>query len=233
MNRLSKCVLAAFAFLLLGFSATPCRAQNEGQLLHAGLLGYTGGGEDEALLLSPAAIGQVFSGPTREALLSGNRPSSSSSLSLRIGSFRHNHNGLDRTYGSVPFFGIGVTRSLSDLFSTRFSVDFGIGSGWNDQDLLLMPIKASVLFGPSMAASSQGYFKPYLGMGVEADYINESSWEGDFSEWGFGFHFLVGADYVFNGFSLGLELDWSDVDVSSTELDGGGLSFLLNIGIHF
>jgi len=231
MNRLSKCVFAAFAFLLLGFSATPCPAQNASPLLHAGLLGYTGGIEDEATLLSPAAIGQVFGGPTGGAPLSGSMPSSS--LSLRIGSFRHNDDGLDRGYGNVPFFGIGVTRSLSDLVSTRFSLDFGIGSGWNDQDLLLMPIKVSVLFGPSLAASSQGYFKPYLGMGVEADYINESSWDGDFSEWGFGFHFLVGADYVFNGFSLGLELDWSDVDVSSTDQDGGGVSFLLNIGIPF
>jgi len=229
MNRLSKCVFTALACLLLGFSAATCHAQNESPLLHAGLLGYTGGIEDEAMLLSPVAIGQVFGGTVGGAPLSGSRPS----LSFRIGSFRHNDNGLDRGYGSVPFFGIGATRSLSDLFSTRFSVDFGIGSGWDNQDLLRMPIKASILFGPSMAASDQGYFKPYLGMGVEADYINESSYDGDFSEWGFGFHFLVGADYVFNSFSLGLEIDWSDVNVSSTEQDGGGLSFLLNIGIPF
>ncbi len=231
MRRLSKCVFAAFACLLLGFSATPCHAQDEVRLLHAGLLGYTGGIEDEAMLLSPAAIGQVFGGTAGGAPLSENR--TGPSLSFRIGSFRHSDAGLDSGYGSVPFFGIGATRSLSDLFSTRLSVDFGIGSGWDGQDLLLMPIKASVLFGPNMPASSQGYFKPYLGMGVEADYINQSSHDGDFSEWGFGFHFLMGAEYVFNSFSLGLELDWSDVNVSNTWQDGGGFSFLLNIGIPF
>ena len=232
MSRLSKCVFVAFAFLLLGFSATPCRAQNEGRLLHAGLLGYTGGIEDEAMLLSPAAIGQVFAGPARGGPLSESRPSPR--VSFRLGSFSHEDDSLDAGYGSVPFIGIGATRSLSDLFSSRVSVDFGFGSGWEGQDLLLIPIKASILFGPNLSNSSQGYFKPYLGLGVEVDYIHQTSWDTeDFSEWGFGFHFLVGAEYVFNSFSLGLELDWSDVEVTDAVQSGGGFSLLLNAGFSF
>ena len=43
MSHYSKCLLPAVAILLLGFSPTPCRAQDEGQLLHSGLLGYTAG----------------------------------------------------------------------------------------------------------------------------------------------------------------------------------------------
>ena len=58
MNPYAKNLFVTLAFLLFVFSTAPCRAQNEGQILHAGLLGYTGDIENEAMLVAPAAAGQ-------------------------------------------------------------------------------------------------------------------------------------------------------------------------------
>jgi len=234
MNSYARGLFVTFASALLAFSTTPCHSQEEGQLLNAGLLGYTGGIPEEAMLIAPAASGQVFGGPARGVSLATNQPSSS--FNLRLGSFRHNDSGLDSGFGNVPFFGIGATRGLSEIFSFRFSVDFGSGEGWDGQDLLLMPMKASFLLNPvnSIAGGDSGYFRPYLGLGFELDYIYQTSWDSEtFSEWGYGVHFLAGAEFVINNFSLGLELDWSSVEVANTYQTGGGLSLLLNLGFHF
>ena len=79
--------------LLIIFFCSAVDAQDESRLLFPGLLGYSGGIEDEAMLLSPAAIGQVFAGPARGGPLSESRPSPR--VSFRLGSFRHEDDGLD------------------------------------------------------------------------------------------------------------------------------------------
>ena len=54
MKHFSECLFAMMVFLLMGFSTTSCPAQDEGQLLHAGLLGYTGGIE-----ASYSSVGEI------------------------------------------------------------------------------------------------------------------------------------------------------------------------------
>ena len=237
MRRLSKCVFAAFACLLLGFSATPCRAQDEVRLLHAGLLGYTGGIEDEATLLSPAASGQVFGGGT-----SGSQPRSG--LDLRLGSHSFKNDIMDDTYGGVPFIGLGFTNNISETLSSRVSIDFAFGdSNYGGLSLFMMPVKASLLLHPYITDTNQGYFKPYIGAGLGLSYILEqfdypSGWD-DIDGWGFGLHFLLGVEVVFGHFALGLELGYSavessfDTEFGSGSFDTGGLSILFNLGFGF
>ena len=114
MRRLSKCVFAAFACLLLGFSATPCHAQDEVRLLHAGLLGYTGGIEDEALLLSPAASGQVYSGPLKPG--SGRLAAHiDESFNLRLGTLSVS----DDNYEGGAFIGLSLEKNVHEYISPR------------------------------------------------------------------------------------------------------------------
>jgi len=232
MNSIYRSLLTALLFLPLSFFSSPSAAQDEVQLLYGGLLGYAGPREDESLLLASAAIGQVYAGPARGAPLGGNQLDSS--LTLRLGSFRFKEYILDEGYDSIPFFGVGGTRGINDFLSTRFSLDLGFGSSWDEVDLMFMPIKASLILGPSLTSGTQGYFKPYVGLGIEFDYFYETSYDfEDFSEWGFGFHFLAGAEYVINSFSLGLEFNWSSVEISGSDANFGGVSFMLNLGFHF
>ena len=232
MNRLSKCVFAAFAFLLLGFFTTPCHAQDEVRLLHAGLLGYTGGIENEALLLSPAAIGQVFGGGT-----SGSQPRSGPDL--RIGWSHFKNDIMEHTYGSVPFIGFGYTNNISETLSSRASLDLAFGDGRDDLSLFMMPVKASLLLHPVIQDTNQGYFKPYIGAGLDLSYILETNGWDDIDGWGFGLHLLLGVEVVIGHFALGLELGYSAVE-SSFDYDGvtgsfdtGGLSILFNMGFGF
>ena len=234
MNRLSKCVFTAFACLLLGFSATPCPAQDASPLLHAGLLGYTGDIEDEAMLLSPAAIGQVFGGGT-----SGSQPRSG--LDLRLGWSHFKNDIMEHTYGSVPFIGFGYTNNISETLSSRASLDlaFGDGDGFDDLSLFMMPVKASLLLHPVIQDTNQGYFKPYIGAGLDLSYILETNGWDDIDGWGFGLHLLLGVEVVIGHFALGLELGYSAVE-SSFDYDGvtgsfdtGGLSILFNMGFGF
>ena len=187
MKHVSKLLPAAFAVLLLGFSAAPCRAQNEGLLLHAGLLGYTGGIEDEAMLLSPAAIGQVFAGPARGGPLSASQSHSYPdwSAGLRLGSFSFKHDGIDDRLGSVLFFGLGATKNISDNFSLRGSVDFisddSFSTGgfmWEEFDFSAISFKTTALIHPAAGAvggSDSGYFNPHLGIGLELTFTDRSA----------------------------------------------------------
>ena len=120
MKHVSKLLPAAFAVLLLGFSATPCRAQNEGPLLYAGLLGYTGGIEDEAMLLSPAAIGQVYSGQLKPG---SGRPAAhiDESFNLRLGTLSVS----DDNYEGGAFIGLSLEKNVHEYISLPGSLDSG------------------------------------------------------------------------------------------------------------
>jgi len=263
MNRLSKCVFAAFAVLLLGFSATPCRAQNEDPLLYAGLLGYTGGIEDEATLLSPAAIGQVFSGPAGGAPLSASQTQGHPDwkISLRLGDFSFKNDGAKDLAGSQFFYGIGMTKNLSDHVSFRGSFDYISGDysesdefkNYFDWEMDTFSVKTTALIHPAagtLGAGRSGYFNPYIGMGLEINLSTINDWFDDGvmssssseSDTAFGIHFLAGIDYVFDNFSLGLEFSYNCAEADfydghgkgeDTAWDLGGLSILLNLGFGF
>ena len=221
MRRLSKCVFAAFACLLLGFSATPCHAQDEVRLLHAGLLGYTGGIEDEAVLLSPAALGQFDPGyPDLK-------------FHARLGMLTFKNNGLDAAYSEMHSIGLEGTKNISDFLSVRASIDYAF-----DSDISVIPLKATALFHPPAGTLAGGddaggendffSFNPYVGIGIEVDLVSEDS----LPDWGYGFHLVAGLEFVYESISIGLELSSNAVDMHGDgEIDN--VAILLNIGIPF
>lgn len=241
---LTPCLLAAFAVAWLGFSAVPCHAQEKGRLLHAGLLGYAGGIEDEALLLSPTAFSQFNIG--RNIKNSGAGEASDqmkANFHFRLGHFHFRHDSIGDSLNGVPFFGISGTHPLNDYLAVRGSIDLGFADDL-DLDEFVMPIKFTLLAYP-LAGYDLGRLKPYLGVGWEHDYytgiqganpnVNQIASIG---HWELGAHFLVGADYYFDGFSLGLEISWSyiepDIDLLGLGPDLlGGVSYLFNVGIYF
>ena len=221
MKHVSKFLPAAFAVLLLGFSATPCRAQNEGPLLHAGLLGYTGGIENEAMLLSPAALGQFDPGyPDLK-------------FHARLGMLTFKNNDLDAAYSEMHSIGLEGTKNISDFLSVRASIDYAF-----DSDISVIPLKATALFHPPAGTLAGGddaggendffSFNPYVGIGIEVDLVSEDS----LPDWGYGFHLVAGLEFVYESISIGLELSSNAVD-----MHGGGeienVAILLNIGIPF
>ncbi len=242
--------------LLIIFFCSAVDAQDESRLLFPGLLGYTGGIEDEAMLLSPAAIGQVFSGPARrDAIPTLGHPQRV--LSLRLGDFSFKRDSLEYLFDNVFFYGIGITRNFSDNFSMRSSIDYISDDNliWASptrvekvHEISTFSIKTTALLHPAagtLGASSSGYFNPYLGLGFEINltdfYYNFDEGERiqSNSDFSVGVHGLAGIEYVFSGFSLGLEFSYNaseatreDRDVY-TESDIGGLSILLNLGFHF
>ena len=132
MTHYSKCLLVAFAIILPGFSLTPCHAQDEGQFLRAGLLGYTGNIEEGAMLLTPAGTGQVAGGPANGAPPAA-RSHPDWSINFRLGSFGyhdeehpvvvHTPDVDSELFGNVVVYGISVTKNISDYFSVRGSLD--------------------------------------------------------------------------------------------------------------
>ena len=247
MNRLSKCVFAAFACLLLGFSATLCPAQNEGPLLYAGLLGYTGGIEDKALLLSPATIGHVYSGQLKPG--SGRPVADMDSLgfNLRLGTLSVS----DDNYPGGAFIGISLQKNVHEYISLRGSLDYGEitheadsyydgGVYWQTDsydDESLASLKISLLIHPAQSERS-GYFNPYLGLGAEFDYFN--------SQTAFGVHILAGVEYVFDSISIGIEASYSSVGDTGTtyawdgppgpheeDVNPSNFAILLNVGFRF
>ena len=154
---------------------------------------------------------------------------------------------MDAATGNVPIFGLGITKDISDSFSWRASWDFGAASTIFGTDVFIMPLRAGILFGPTLDVSG-GSLRPYVGAGIEFSFLSEDGYDWineasvDPTGWGFGLDFLLGFDYLIGDtFSLGLELCYSS---NSLELDShgfdtglsedfGGLSILLNVGIGF
>jgi hypothetical protein len=242
---------AAFALVSAIFFCSAVDAQDESRLLFPGLLGYTGGIEDEATLLSPAAIGQITGGAPRWGAI----PTLSHPqwvLNLRLGDFSYKHDGLEDIFDNVIFYGIGVTHNISDNFSIRGSVDYisddSLISTWASwqRDISTFSLKTTALLHPAagtLGASSSGYLNPYIGIGLE---LNLSDFYYNFDEGfiiksnsdaSYGIHGLAGIEYVFSGFSLGLEFSYNASEARLVkgvdEVDIGGLSILLNMGIHF
>jgi len=221
MNRLSKCAFTAFASLLLGVSTTPCRAQNEGPLLHAGLLGYTGGIENEAMLLSPAALGQFDPGyPDLK-------------FHARLGMLTFKNNGLDAAYSEMHSIGLEGTKNISGFLSVRASIDYAF-----DSDISVIPLKLTALIHPPAgtlaggddASGENDFFSvnPYVGIGIEVDLVSEDN----LPDWGYGFHLVAGLEFVYESISIGLELSSNAVDMHGDgEIDN--VAILLNIGIPF
>lgn len=211
MSHYSKCLLPAFAILLLGFSPTPCRAQDEGQLLRAGLLGYTGDIENEGLLLAPAAIGQVVAGPAR-----GAPPPAHSHPNWNIG--------LRFRSLSDLYFGVGAAKNINDYFSFRGSIDVISPDLEEPGEITAVSLAATTLFhlkAGTLGASDLGYFNPYLGLGVESLIWSHHT--------KFGVEFLVGTEYVFsNNFSLGLEFT-----ITRADSDFSRSSAMFTVGIPF
>ena len=234
---LTQCLLTAVAVGCLSFSTTPCHGQDEGRLLHAGLLGYAGGIEDEALLLSPTAFSQFNIGRNVENSGAGEASDQmEANFHFRLGYFHFRQDSIGDSLNGVPFFGISGTHPLSDYLSLRGSIDLGLADE-ADLDEFFMPIKFTVLAYP-LAGRDLGPLKPYLGVGWEYDYYTGIEGSGPLvsqisssGHWEQGAHFLVGADYYYDGFSLGLEISWSYVDPDAG--DWGGVSYLCNIGIDF
>ena len=221
------------ALLSITFFCSSVDAQNEDRLLYPGLLGYSGGIENEAILASPALSGQVFVEEHPYFI-------STKELNFRIGEFQFKRDGLDDFYGGVPFFGIGFTNITGDYFSGRFTMDFAFGDE-QGLSLFIMPMKFSLLFHPPLDSTDSVRLKPYLGAGFSLDFISETGdWEGeDVDGWGVGIHFLAGIEAVMDGITLGLELGYSAVETDfetwegSVSFDTGGVSILFNIGFPF
>ena len=219
-------LFATVAFLLMGFAATPCPAQDEGPLLHAGLLGYTGGIEDEAMLLSPAAIGQVYSGRLKPD--SGRLAAHiDKSFNLRLGTLSVS----DDNYEGGAFIGLSLEKNVHEYITLRGSLDYGEITHERDSylDEGLTSFKISLLAHP---AQSEGfdYFNPYLGLGAELDSFN--------NEIAFGVHILAGVEYVFDSISIGIEASYSSVEEVSHEWDDydydiSNFALLLNVGFRF
>lgn len=231
----AQCLLTMFAVVMLSFLTAPCRAQDEGQLLHAGLLGYAGGVENEAMLLSPAIFGQVNAAENG----GGSSDVLDAVFHFRLGHFHFRENRYGDIWNGVPYFGVSGTHPISDYLSIRGSLDLGFGDEL-DLDVFIMPLKFTML-GYPLADLDLGNIKPYLGAGVELDYYAISTGSGfdvgdiiDSKEWGLGTHLLIGAEYYCEGISVGLEISWSYVDVAGGYPgDLGGVSYMLNIGIPF
>ena len=173
MKHLSKCMFAMMVFLLMGFSATSCPAQDEGRLLHAGLLGYADSIENDAILLAPAASGQILGGPPRRgAIPTLGHPQGG--LNLRLGNFNYQRDNLEDRFDNVIFYGIGVTQNISDNFSIRLiSVDYiSADSSYKpgasyERSISTISFKTTALLHPAAGAlggSGSGYFNPYLGL---------------------------------------------------------------------
>ena len=222
MGSIYRSLLTAFFFLPLSFFSSPGTAQDEVQLLHSGLLlGYTGGIEDEAMLLSPAALGQFDPGyPDLK-------------FHARLGMLTFKNNGLDAAYSEMHSIGLEGTKNISDFLSVRASIDYAF-----DSDISVIPLKATALFHPPAGTLAGGddaggendFFSvnPYVGIGIEVDLVSEDN----LPDWGYGFHLVAGLEFVYESISIGLELSSNAVD-----MHGGGeidnVAILLNIGIPF
>lgn len=227
MNHYSKCLFTAFVVLLLGFSSTTnCNAQDEGQFLHAGLLGYIGSIEEQAILLESAAFGQISPNGNKPPLKTRGAPLPTHThpnwrFTLRLWDFDHARQDTDDLD-----FGIGVTKNINEISSIRGCID----DIFSDDGRVALSLKATALLhlpAGILLGSSSGYFNPYLGLGLQYDFLHT---HGGASDTEFGFHYLVGIEYIFGSssplehFYIGLEYDFNSEDMDT---------FLLNVGFHF
>ena len=226
--------------LLIIFFCSAVDAQDESRLLFPGLLGYTGGSENDAILLAPAASGQVYSGPLKPG--SGRLAAHiDESFNLRLGTLSVS----DDNYEGGAFIGLSLEKNVHEYISLRGSLDYGeithdrgAYSYSTARDESLTSFKISLLAHPDQSEGSE-YFNPYLGLGAELDYFD--------SETAFGVHILAGVEYVFDSISIGIEASYSSVGDTGTEREympelgrystvdrnPSNFAILLNVGFRF
>lgn len=269
MKPLNHCLLAAACVLLPVFTASRCAAQDTDRLLHAGMLGLTMDEEPEAAKAPLAISGPISEEKTRWSDRSG------AVIRYRIGGLKYKNDVMAAMVkyvsdpGVVPLLGVSVEGSLCDYFSARgtFDLIYGLGTFqedrpdgtplgiWIDGEFAQLSLKYTALFHlppRTFSNGKDGYFHPYLGLGVEYSWFSQTvdvNNRADISlvysshANGFGVHALAGVEYVLDGWSIGLELSWSAVEVDFGEGDAsigvvgptdiGGTTALFTIGYDF
>ena len=269
MKPLNHCLLAAACVLLPVFTASRCAAQDTDRLLHAGMLGLTMDEEPEAAKAPLAISGPTSEEKTRWSDRSG----AVIRYRIGGLKFKNDIMTAMVKYvsdpGIVPLLGVSIEGDICDYFSTRGSFDliYGFGSFqqedtagepleiWIDGEFTQLTLKYTALFHlppRTLWSNRSGYFHPYIGLGVEFAWLSQTidvNNRADISVAlsmhanGFGVHAVTGAEYVFDGWSIGVELAWSAVEVNfrdgdaSLGVDGrtdvGGTTLLFNIGYDF
>ena len=269
MKPLNHCLLAAACVLLPVFTASRCAAQDTDRLLHAGMLGLTMDEEPEAAKAPLAISGPISEEKTRWSDRSG----AVIRYRIGGLKFKNDIMTAMVKYvsdpGIVPLLGVSIEGDICDYFSTRGSFDliYGFGSFpqrdtegeplgiWIDGEFTQLSLKYTALFHlppRTLWSNRSGYFHPYIGLGVEFAWLSQTidvNNRADISVAlsmhanGFGVHAVTGAEYVFDGWSIGVELAWSAVEVNfrdgdaSLGVDGrtdiGGTTLLFSIGYDF
>jgi len=269
MKLFTNCLLTAACIILPAFAASRCTAQDGDRLLHAGLLGLTA--DEETLAREPTILPNDLAAP-KEARWSDR---SGPVIRYRTGGLYYKNDVMAAMVkyasdpGIVPLVGISVEGSLCDYFSSRGTFDLIYGFGtfqedrpdgtplgiWIDGEFAQLSLKYTALFHlPPRTFSNEkdGYFHPYLGLGVEFNWFSQTvdvNNRADISVVysshanGFGVHALAGVEYVFDGWSIGLELAWSAIEVDFEKGDAsigvvgptdiGGTTLLFTIGYDF
>lgn len=265
----TTCLIAVTCALLSGFGSPPCSAQDTVQFLHPGLLAFTPEGlvEKNSVALSSSLP------PPRAAPGAPDRSGPIYRLRLGAQYYKNDVITAMIKYaadpGVVPLLGISIEGTITDYFSTRGTMDMIYGFGtfrqadpegvplqiWIDGEFALLALKYTALFHlppGSFGGDKTGYWHPYIGLGVEFNWFSQTVDVNDREDvsvvfashaHGFGVHAVAGAEYVFDGWSLGLELGWSAVEVDFGTgdaslgvvggTDAGGTTFLFTVSYDF
>ncbi|MEC8895079.1 MAG: hypothetical protein VX675_02045 [Planctomycetota bacterium] len=268
MKFLKTCLLALACGVLPGLDAPPCAAQDKLQFLHPGLLAFTSDELEEKAAPRPSSL----PGPGAGKEAAGGR-SAEYRLRIGGLYYKNDVISSMIKYASdpgiVPLLGISIEGAITDHFSTRGTLDLVYGFGtfrqedtegnpmpiWIDGEFALLAVKYTALLHPARGGPEGkkfGYWHPYIGLGVEYNWFSQTvdvNNRDDVSvvfashAHGFGVHAVGGVEYVFDGWSLGLELSWSAVEVDFGKgdaslgvvggTDAGGTSALFTIGYNF
>ena len=265
----TTCLIAVTCALLSGFGSPPCSAQDTVQFLHPGLLAFT---PENLVEKNSAALSSPLP-PPRAAPGAPDRSGPIYRLRLGAQYYKNDVITAMIKYaadpGVVPLLGVSIEGGITDYFSTRGTLDLIYGFGtfrqedtdgnplqiWIDGEFALLAVKYTALLhlprgGPRGRKS--GYWHPYIGLGVEYNWFSQTvdvNNRDDVSvvfashAHGFGVHAVSGVEYVFDGWSLGMELSWSAVEVDFGKgdaslgvvggTDSGGTCLLFTVGYDF
>lgn len=269
MKLIPNYLLTAACIALATFTTSRCTSQEADRLLHAGMLGFTANEDQEVEEPVLASTGRATEEETGWLDRSGaviRYRIGAQAVRNDVMTAMLEYVGLP---GILPIIGVSVEGRISDYFSTRGAFDLIYGFGtfeqnnadgssagiWIDGDITVLALKYTALFHPpprTLWSSKSGYFHPYIGLGVEFNWLSltvDVNNRADISivysshSNGFGIHAVAGAEYVFDSWSIGLELAWSGVEVDFGEGDAsigvvgltdiGGTFLLFSIGYDF
>ena len=268
MKILKICLLALACGFFHGPGSAPCAAEDTLPLLHPGLLAFTSeelaekAGPPLPSLPAPVAAEKASRGSTLQYRLRiGGLYYKNDVISAMIK--------YASDPGIVPLVGISIEADITEHFSTRGALDLVYGFGtfrqedaegtpmdiWIDGEFALLALKYTALLHPPRGGpggKKSGYWHPYIGIGVEYNWFSQTvdvNNRDDISvvfashAHGFGVHAVGGVEYVFEGWSLGLELAWSAVEVDFGKgdaslgvvggTDSGGTTLLFTIDYDF